>query len=66
MNNDLSKSSAARHRLCCVCGKYCKSSEYYFPKIVSCLNCYRLQDLIDMRCPPYFIIPYEVKKEISR
>jgi hypothetical protein len=50
---DLSKSGAAKRRFCCVCGKYCKDNDIYFPEKVMCLRCYSLQDY-----KPFFITVY--------
>ena len=55
MMADYSNSNAAKKRRCCVCGKYCCEDEYYFPEVVMCGNCYRLQDYRKLK--KYMLIP---------
>ena len=47
---DYSHTPAAKHRFCCVCGKYVSLLDWYFPEAVRCGQCYILSD----RSPSFF------------
>ena len=44
MRQDFTKSSAAKRRFCCTCGKLTPDQEWYFAENAQCGNCYLLHE----------------------